>query len=1142
MSDPQPSGKRRRRSVTRFVVIHVIEALALLLAGGLVVMAVMAWRLSQGPISLDPWRADFETALARAFNGDIVALGGAQVEWEADDRSLVIALTDVAVAEVGGGLVAEAPRLEAGLRMSALLQGDVEITRLVAQGGEFSIVRGLDGAISAGLGRPQHARRLQAEPSGGSARENIERVVAAAAQLSALQLEQAVLHVQDARSGIDWRGENASITLSRGEEGFRLSARGGLAAAGGPSAPLSIEIETTADLSQASARISLTDAWLSDLAPAQGALAALAALEAPLSFSASAAYDERYGVTAGEVRLASGEGTIDLGGERVEPVRDARLHARYDPDLGAMELVEAVIDVGGSQIAASGRVEALDQMLADGAGGAFPFDFEIRDVTLDATPMFSRPIEIRRLRVAGEAEPGALAARLDALEVDLLDLSARLTGSVRFETASDGRVLPAIALRGPIDGAIRYDDVLALWPVELADGARDYLVRALEGGDISDAVLDLDLPVEALVERRLPNDRLRLDFAYENADVRIVSTMSPITDAEGTATLFGNAFELDMTRGRMRGLALRDGRISIPRLNPKGALATFSAIATGPARDLVAYIDEPPLEYPSSFGISPDDIGGTGEVEIVLNRPMLVEVDPADITFSLTGAFSDVSAPAVAGLRVAEADVEIEASEAGLRLWGPGYVGPVRADIEWSEDFLEPDRSRSSSITVNAVINAATLDELGVPARSFLGGEALVGVRARGRGTTVSDAQIEADLTDAELRIPGLTWMKPIGEPGEASFGVTRSADGIIGIDDLRVEADGLSVFGGASFTEAGRLEALTLDRLQVGTAFDLSADVTRSNDDGVIVTLDAGYLDARGVLSQLIRMSGGGEDDPPSEDPAPAATVFFSGTVDRALVTDTVTLDDIRVTLEHDGEALQGLDFEAMSASGPITAVVAAGDGGARRVRASAADAGGVFTAMFGLDQIEGGALSVDGVLPPPRPDGEDLPSDFRVRVEDFQLVRVPALAQILTIGSLRGLADTLGGEGIAFTELDAGLRVEDGRFELYDARAAGPSLGVTVSGPVSFTERTIALEGAIVPAYTYNSLLGVVPVIGDLLVSREGEGVFALRYSLNGSFDEFNVFVNPLSALTPGFMRRIFEGAPDAAQMTTPEGESGR
>jgi len=60
-------------------------------------------------------------------------------------------------------------------------------------------------------------------------------------------------------------------------------------------------------------------------------------------------------------------------------------------------------------------------------------------------------------------------------------------------------------------------------------------------------------------------------------------------------------------------------------------------------------------------------------------------------------------------------------------------------------------------------------------------------------------------------------------------------------------------------------------------------------------------------------------------------------------------------------------------------------------------------------------------------------------------------------------------------------------------------------------------------VPAYTLNSVLGNVPVLGQLLVSRPGEGIFAFTYNISGTTSDPQVTVNPLSALAPGILRTI-------------------
>ncbi|WP_290483623.1 hypothetical protein, partial [Hyphomonas sp. UBA3601] len=90
------------------------------------------------------------------------------------------------------------------------------------------------------------------------------------------------------------------------------------------------------------------------------------------------------------------------------------------------------------------------------------------------------------------------------------------------------------------------------------------------------------------------------------------------------------------------------------------------------------------------------------------------------------------------------------------------------------------------------------------------------------------------------------------------------------------------------------------------------------------------------------------------------------------------------------------------------------------------------------------------------------------------------------------------------------------------------GPALGLTANGYLG-ADSEISVDGVLVPSFGMNSALGGIPIIGDLVVGRDGEGIFSLTYSIRGSLEKANVSVNPLSALAPGVIRRIFENPSD-------------
>jgi uncharacterized protein YhdP len=190
-------------------------------------------------------------------------------------------------------------------------------------------------------------------------------------------------------------------------------------------------------------------------------------------------------------------------------------------------------------------------------------------------------------------------------------------------------------------------------------------------------------------------------------------------------------------------------------------------------------------------------------------------------------------------------------------------------------------------------------------------------------------------------------------------------------------------------------------------------------------------------------------------------------------------------------------------------------GDAAAASVRTDDADA---LLRAFGLaSRVRGGALFFQGTL-----EGEV--ARGRLRIEDFRAVEAPLLARLLGAMSLGGLADLLSGEGLSFDRLSAHLMLADDRLTIEDGRAAGGALGLSLQGTVALETGGLDLAGTVVPAYGVNSVIGAIPLVGDLLTGGDGGGVIAFTYRAGGTLDDPQVQVNPLSALTPGLLRRIF------------------
>jgi hypothetical protein len=197
------------------------------------------------------------------------------------------------------------------------------------------------------------------------------------------------------------------------------------------------------------------------------------------------------------------------------------------------------------------------------------------------------------------------------------------------------------------------------------------------------------------------------------------------------------------------------------------------------------------------------------------------------------------------------------------------------------------------------------------------------------------------------------------------------------------------------------------------------------------------------------------------------------------------------------------------------------------RSLEGSAEDAGALLHALHIMDGLEGGALSLSGTYNDAR-EGRPLAGELVIR--DYRARDVPLLAKLLTLASLTGFVDTLQGNGISFARLSAPFTLKRDVITLRDAKTYGPAVGLTAEGTIRFPGTRLDVKGTVVPSYTLNSFFGKVPLIGGILTGKEeGGGLIAARYALAGPPGAAQVSVNPLSILTPGFLRGLFDMLPE-------------
>jgi hypothetical protein len=313
----------------------------------------------------------------------------------------------------------------------------------------------------------------------------------------------------------------------------------------------------------------------------------------------------------------------------------------------------------------------------------------------------------------------------------------------------------------------------------------------------------------------------------------------------------------------------------------------------------------------------------------------------------------------------------------------------------------------------------------------------------------------------------------------------------------------------------------------------DISGTVSRRPGGGWQADIRGSRLDIHRAAKQALQ----------SDKPTSMTPLAVNAHVGELVLGPHRAARDVTATLLREGGAWRTIDIAGRYANGRRIALTLGGG----KLHVASDDLGQSF-ALFGIaDNVVGGKLTVDGTVA--ETDGHQVLS-AHLDGRDYRLARAPALAQLLSLTSLDGIAAMMSGSGIPFTDLRGDVGFSRGVISLRRMIAYGGALGISAKGWLNPGADQIDVDGTLAPAYALNSVLGNFPVLGSLLMGGEGQGLFAARFHLGGSNDNPTVTVNPLSALTPGLLRHLFDpfsdldqpgaapAAPGEAQPAAPQG----
>jgi hypothetical protein len=1113
-----------------------VEILLGLVAAFAIGIGVAWWRLSQGPLELNSIRDHVEAELSAARSGRPVGIERVELAWSRRGNALELRAIGVTLEDGQGGVLSRSDEARIELGILPLLIGRISLVRADFSGGALTVTRKPDGAMHIAFGPEGSAADIIIPPR--TENETLEqrvarmldgleaafRPVGPGGSVRGFRVRNAALTIIDEGGGGRWTADSSNLQLERRGRNLEFDASARLEGAEGLTAPATLRITTDTHFQTAVIEFGAQEARPRALfSPA--ALGPFAGLDAPMTATVSIGLDRERGVTLFEGEAVIGRGTADMAGGRFS-MDGGRVHGRYD--IASDELIIDELALAGDRTRIGGeiRVRDVSAIMRAAQNDSSAFDISLPSVVLDVPATFPAPIAVSNVRIVGAIDSAARAVRFT--QVSAQTGEATLTGTGRLywaDAGPDRGMRTGVEFEGAVAGVLDARQGIQMWPIGLGEGARDFLVDAIQGGRVTDATVRLDIRPTDLVDGILRNEAVDVRFNVTDGALRFLDTMSPVTNISGSAIVRGNRFDMTVPSARINGLVVTNGRVDIPRFKPKGDLATISARADGDASPMVELLLQEPLGLGDRLPIEVASVTGRGSVTLRLQRPMLSDVPFEDWRFTVDGSIRDFAGN-MSERRVAlsQGQLNVRGDQRAVTVSGPIRAGRSAIEnVRWTENIVRGRRGESSSeYQISGDFDADDLERLGYPVASFAQGRIGVTVTGEGRGFDVDNARIDLNLTQAAIETPWQFWTKRAGQTASARFTVQRQTDGGLTFTDIDARGAGLNAQGRVRLTADERIHEVELSRLAIEGRSDARLTAARAADGGLDVNVRGALFDAAPFMSMR---SADTADVTATAQRPPPAPLRASVVVSRLKLRGGATMSDARVNLTMLRGALATLTAEGQSPRNRAFSLAL----GPRpedpqgRIQLRTEDAGFAVAALTGMDNIVGGTATADGDWR----GGPPSQARFSVRMRGFNIVRLPAMAQLLSsAGSLTGLVDTLNGDGIGFSVMEAEMAYANDRVTFSEASMRGPALGLTGSGSYDMNRDNLDVDGVVAPSPGLNlSVLGEVPVLGNLLVSRRGEGVFGMTYSINGRAEQPRVFVNPISVLTPGILRRIFE-----------------
>lgn len=935
-------------------------------------------------------------------------------------------------------------------------------------------------------------------------------------RLPAIGIDDAAVSVLDRRTGRrhDLNGIVGRMTTA--EDG-KTTAQAEIKTASGPFA-LTLELAPrSGDRQSLTARTDKLD--LHDIAALAGVKVEGVDLKTPLTVAVSAEVDRNK--TDGGLKAVSAAADISLG----------RLSHALDKNAAPITLDETHLALrwaqGDDRITITGLSSSTGKTAVRLAGevkppveGSEDWKINLKGAGLPIEPLASadKPFALDNVAIAMSALPGRRTLTIDDMTVNAGGANLHLTGKGYL----DANNKPGLELGLEVNQADARA-ALRLWPNFSAPLVRKWLVDHLRSGRLETLILALNFPPDvfeaALDEKPLPADSLMVNWRVSDVVIVPVPGLPPVRGVVSRGDASGQSVQLALSGGVIetspgRRLTIADGHFSVPDINRKPADARLRLRFSGGVDALAEFMRNPAVQSVAPKGIDPALVTGAVEGETTIAFRLVPQFSQSDPKLTLNASLRNVTLDKAFGKeRLENGTLQLALERDQLQVKGEARLFGLPVGIEVKGAGKAPPVA-----TLTMMMDDAARARRGMDTGGTLSGPVQVKIAAGLEGGGEREFDLDLDFARASFSdaLPGLS--KKAGVPARGRAHVKPDGAGWL-LERLEFESGQFSARGTLALGQDGSFQRANLTSLKFASGDNMQLEADRSA--GVLrLNLKGNSLDARGFIKALqvgTADKAGGRD----------AEITLRSTVLSGFNGELIANADMKMSIRSGG--LRRFDLTGRLDGGGLTAQLKPGASGQSALVITSADAGAFLRFMDLYNRMRSGSLDLVAQLGSGRQAGN-------MKVKGFHLRDEPAIRRLVT-----DVPNSGGGESarldadfvkrmravqdIPFERMELAFVRTPGRFDIREATLYGPDIGGNLSGVMDYARDLVDLTGTFVPAYTLNNFFAKVPVLGPFLGGGKNEGLFAVRYNITGRLSAPTLSVNPLTALAPGFLRKLID-----------------